>query len=160
MNRGTNRVTAKSLATSLATALATALATSAVRATATVALVWMWSQPVPVLAQDVTGEWRAYAGDQHSTKYSALDQINADNVADLQVAWSWDAAAVDAATGEPPRGFRATPLKIGDRLYVSTALNQVVALDAGTGEVEWVYDPKAYEFEACLLYTSPSPRDS
>ena len=151
MNRATNRVTATVLPTSKATFLANSavrVTAIAVRVTAIVALVWSWSLPVPVLAQDATGEWRAYAGDQHSTKYSALDQINADNVADLQVAWSWDAAALDAATGEPPRGFRATPLKIGDRLYVSTALNQVVALDPGTGAVEWVFDPKAYEFEA------------
>ena len=63
------------------------------------------------------------------------------------MAWSWDAAEADSATGEVPRGFRATPLKIGDRLYVSTALNQVVALDAGTGALEWAYDPRAYEFE-------------
>ncbi|MEE8117763.1 MAG: PQQ-binding-like beta-propeller repeat protein, partial [Gemmatimonadales bacterium] len=121
---------------------------TAVRVAATAALVWLLSQPVPLLAQDATGEWRAFAGDQHGTKYSALDQITADNVADLQVVWSWDAAALDAATGEQPRGFRATPLKIGDRLYVSTPLNQVVALDAGTGALEWSYDPKAYEFEA------------
>ncbi len=129
MHRGTNRVSATTLATSAA-------------------LVWLLSQPVPVLAQDAAGEWRAFAADPHGTKYSALDQITADNVADLEVVWSWDAAALDAATGEQPRGFRATPLMIGDRLYVSTPLNQVVALDAGTGALEWTYDPKAYEFEA------------
>ena len=32
-----------------------------------------------------TGEWRAYAADKASTKYSPLDQINADNVNDLQI---------------------------------------------------------------------------
>ncbi len=130
MHRPTNRVTATVLPTSLATFLATfavRVTWFAVRVTAIVVLVWSWSKPVPVLAQDATGEWRAFAADPHGTKYSALDQITADNVADLEVVWSWDAAALDAATGEQPRGFRATPLKIGDRLYVSTPLNQVVA---------------------------------
>ena len=36
------------------------------------------------------GEWRFYGGDQGSTKYSPLDQINRENVKNLKVAWSWD----------------------------------------------------------------------
>ncbi len=35
------------------------------------------------------GEWRTYAGDTGSTKYSPLDQITADNVADLETLWHW-----------------------------------------------------------------------
>ena len=35
------------------------------------------------------GEWRHYAGDAGSTKYSALDQINADNFDQLETAWRW-----------------------------------------------------------------------
>ena len=98
-------------------------------------------------AQNAVGDWPAFAGDQASTKYSGLDQINAGNVARLRPVWTWDAAALDAETGQPPRGFRATPIKVGDRLYVSTALNQVAALDPATGELIWSYDPGAYAFE-------------
>ena len=78
----------------------------------TVVLLCLLVQSPTAIAQQPIGEWRAYAGDSHSTKYSPLDQINADNIADLQVAWAWDAAALDAATGESPRGFRSTPLKV------------------------------------------------
>ena len=35
------------------------------------------------------GEWRAYGGDDWSTKYSPLDQIDRDNVRDLRIAWRW-----------------------------------------------------------------------
>ncbi|MDA1094755.1 MAG: pyrroloquinoline quinone-dependent dehydrogenase [Acidobacteria bacterium] len=98
-------------------------------------------------AQAPLGEWRAFAADHASTKYSGLDQITADNVSDLRPVWTWDAAALDAATGERPRGFRATPLKVGDRLFVSTALNQVAALDPASGTLVWSYDPRAYAFE-------------
>ena len=35
------------------------------------------------------GEWRAYAGDSYSQKYSPLDQINRDNVKNLRIAWRW-----------------------------------------------------------------------
>ena len=32
-------------------------------------------------------EWRYYAADQASTRYAPLDQINADNFSDLEIAW-------------------------------------------------------------------------
>ena len=35
------------------------------------------------------GEWRSYAGDVKGTKYSPLDQIDASNFSDLEVAWRW-----------------------------------------------------------------------
>jgi len=47
----------------------------------------------PVCAQQgaVKREWRFYAGDAGSTKYSPLDQINAANVKQLEIAWRWKA---------------------------------------------------------------------
>src|SRR5215207_1765811 len=33
--------------------------------------------------------WRSYAGGQHSSQYSALEQINKGNVGKLAVAWSY-----------------------------------------------------------------------
>ncbi|MEE2638332.1 MAG: pyrroloquinoline quinone-dependent dehydrogenase [Acidobacteriota bacterium] len=36
-----------------------------------------------------TGEWPTYGGDLGSTKYSPLEQIDAENFADLEVAWRW-----------------------------------------------------------------------
>ena len=38
-------------------------------------------------AGTANGEWRYYSGDNGSTKYSPLDQINKDNVASLNIAW-------------------------------------------------------------------------
>ena len=35
------------------------------------------------------GEWRSYAGDIAGTKYSPLDQIDAENFSDLEIAWEW-----------------------------------------------------------------------
>ena len=108
----------------------------------------------PVAAQygAVDGEWRHYGGDNGGTKYSPLDQIDASNFDDLQVAWRWD--SVDASLdldalreerqGVSIRGFQATPLMIDGVLYISTAMYQVAAIDAGTGETLWVYDPEVY----------------
>ncbi|MEN8182475.1 MAG: pyrroloquinoline quinone-dependent dehydrogenase [Myxococcota bacterium] len=100
-------------------------------------------------------EWPSYGGDPEGTKFSPLAQINRDNVDRLQLVWTWE-------TGEEPipryktpaRGqdavrpgpFEATPLMIGDTLYLSTPYNRVVALDADTGTDLWSYDPRAWEW--------------
>jgi quinoprotein glucose dehydrogenase len=98
------------------------------------------------------GEWRSYAGDHGSTKYAPLDQIDADNFSDLRIAWRWRSVdgTVDLETlrqDDSPvsiLGMQATPLMINGVIYLSTAMYQVAALDAGTGETLWVHDPEVY----------------
>ena len=50
-----------------------------------------WAGPVFGQTGAADGEWRFYAGDGGHTQYTALDQIDRDNVADLEVAWRWQA---------------------------------------------------------------------
>ncbi len=98
------------------------------------------------------GEWRSYGGDLGGTKYSPLDQIDATNFNDLQLAWRWKSAdgALDLESLRatlPQLGigmFQATPLMVGGTLYLSTALQQVAAVDAASGETIWVHDPEVY----------------
>ena len=56
-----------------------------------VCLVAFGPSVVPSAAQHgaTDGEWRSYGGDKGGTKYSPLDQIDADNFADLEIAWRW-----------------------------------------------------------------------
>jgi len=93
-------------------------------------------------------EWPTYGGDLASTRYSPLDQINASNVEDLEIAWRWtspDHALRAAKSGiDPSVMHEATPLMIGGVLYTSTSLSQVAAIDAATGQTKWVYDPGVY----------------
>ena len=110
--------------------------------------------PAAVLAQygATNGEWRSYAGDVGSTKYSPLDQIDADNFSDLEVAWRWQSVDglidLEALREEIPQmsigGLQATPLMVDGVLYIATALHQGAAVDAATGETLWVHDPEAY----------------
>jgi len=99
--------------------------------------------------QAQSGEWRHHGSDHASTKYSPLDQIDASNFNQLEVAWRWQSADLRInpdqlyGTGD----YRATPLKIGDRLYTVTNHGQVVALDASSGEELWLYDPQSYLYE-------------
>lgn len=83
------------------------------------------------------GEWRYWGGDEGSSRYSPLDQINAENAAELEVAWRWKAANYGP---EPDFIYRATPLKVGDKLFtVAGTRRAVVAIDPGTGETLWMW---------------------
>ena len=98
------------------------------------------------------GEWRSYGGDQGGTKYSPLAEIDASNFQDLEIAWRWQSADgsldLDSLREREPRtsitGLQVTPLMVNGRLYLSTAMYQTAAIDAGTGETIWVYDPEVY----------------
>ena len=101
--------------------------------------------------------------------------MNADNLADVTVAWRWkssdafisksvaggewwassdlvfDDLQVDNPdrwrSGMAPRlgSLKATPLMVDGTLYMVTALYQAVAIDASTGKTLWVFNPKSYE---------------
>jgi quinoprotein glucose dehydrogenase len=89
-----------------------------------------------------SADWRYYAGDAHSTKYSPLDQINASNVNRLHVAWRWKS---DNFGRTPDRNWEVTPLMIasgnsGGTLYFTAGSRRdVIAADAATGETLWMY---------------------
>ncbi len=94
------------------------------------------------------GEWPTYHGDLYATQYAPLDQITADNVSKLAVAWNWDSpdnAIVAADQKFQPWGFKSTPLMIGGELYVNTSLGHVASIDAATGKTLWVFDSKSRE---------------
>ena len=83
------------------------------------------------------GEWRHYGGDAGGTRYSALGQINRDNVADLEVVWRWRS---DNYGPRPEVNYRTTPLMVDGVLYATAGYRRtVVAIDAGTGETLWTY---------------------
>jgi quinoprotein glucose dehydrogenase len=92
-----------------------------------------------VTAQSGTqkGEWRTYGGDLASTRYSALDQVNASNFGKLEVAWRFK---TDSLGPRPEFNLQATPLMVGGRLYLTAGTRRAaVALDAATGEMLWMH---------------------
>ena len=93
----------------------------------------------PVMGQSgaAGGEWSSYGGDLGHTRYAPLDQITADNFDDLEVAWRFK---TDNLGPMPEFRFQSTPLVIGGKLYSTGGSRRaVVALDAATGELNWVY---------------------
>src|SRR5436309_2066128 len=83
-------------------------------------------------------DWLTYHGSYKSWHYSGLDQINADNVKDLKVAWTH-------VTPRSTRGLQGFPLVADGILYYSGSYNQLFALDGATGDLIWAYKHKLNE---------------
>ncbi len=86
--------------------------------------------------QDDPNQWVMPNGNYSSTRYSTLDQINASNVGNLKVAWTFSTGVL--------RGHEGGPLVIGDVMYIHTPFpNKVFALDLNNeGKIIWRYEPR------------------
>ena len=81
-------------------------------------------------AEEHPEEWLMFNGDLKAHRHSALAQINRGNVKNLRVAW-----ATQLRPAEKP--LAATPLVVGNTMFVTEAPDGVVALDARNGRVLW-----------------------
>src|SRR5689334_24861879 len=81
------------------------------------------------------GEWPHYTADLRGTKYSPLDQIDARNFNQLEVAWRFK---TDSLGTRPEYKLEGTPLMVNGVLYTTGGTRRsVVALDARSGELLW-----------------------
>jgi quinoprotein glucose dehydrogenase len=122
-----------------------------------VGIVWM---TVAVSSQSVSkngmsahstknGEWPHYTGDLAGTRYSPLDQINADNFNKLEVAWRFK---TDNLGTRPEYKLEGTPLMVKGMIYTTAGTRRsIIALRADTGELVWVHA----EFEGQRAVNSP-----
>lgn len=92
-------------------------------------------QPVTadMLSNPPPGDWLNWRGTQNSWGYSALDQITTENVAQLQLVWSW--AMDDTGAGE------AAPLIHDGVMFLPGPRGVIQALDAANGDLIWEYRP-------------------
>ena len=92
--------------------------------------------PAPRLTT-ASGEWPSYGGDAGHTRYSPLDQIDASNFEDLELAWRF---RTDNLGPAPEFKLEGTPVMAGGVLYATGGTRRaVVALDAATGELLWMH---------------------
>lgn len=76
--------------------------------------------------------WLQYRRDDAGSGYSPLDQIRADNVADLKPIWTFSTGMREA--------HQAPPLVNEGRMFITTPGNHVLALDAVTGDLLWRFE--------------------
>ncbi len=82
------------------------------------------------------GDWTEPAGDLANTRYSPLDQINAQNAKSLK--------PVAMFSDGIPHGQEGQPLVVNDTMYIVTPFpNNLIAIDLKnlTGPVKWVFHP-------------------
>ena len=107
-------------------------------------------QSAPPVADAVTGDrivrarsepqnWLTYYGAYDGQRFSALDQINAGNVAQLKAAWVFQAAPIGLIANPPSFSLEAAPIVVDGVMYLSGWDGYVWALDAASGEELWRY---------------------
>jgi alcohol dehydrogenase (cytochrome c) len=83
-----------------------------------------------LLADPPAGEWLTWRRDYRATGFSPLDQIDAGNVAELELAWTLTL---------PPGPNEATPLVHDGVIFTHSFGDHVHALDAASGDELWHY---------------------
>jgi len=95
-----------------------------------------WNAHEPAIPPGASGperqDWSAYGGAPENNHYSALAQINRNNVKRLAVAWSFDT--------EEPGVLQSSPIVVAGVLYGLTPTQKVFALEAATGKLLWKFD--------------------
>jgi alcohol dehydrogenase (cytochrome c) len=75
--------------------------------------------------------WLTYGGGYASNRYTPLKQITPQNVKNLEHQW--------VLQGQVLGAWQSTPLVVDGIMYLTERPNDVIALDAKTGRVFWVY---------------------
>ena len=95
--------------------------------------------------RDAAGEprnWLTYSGTYFSQRHSELEQVTPDNVGDLALQWVYQAPVMGT--------WQATPIVVDGVMYLTQRPNDIVALDARTGRVYWIYRyPTPADHRAC-----------
>ncbi len=94
-----------------------------------------------------TADWPVTGGDPGGARFSPLAEIHRGNVKELRVAWTYRHGDFYDGGLLPPaenRGtaMETTPIVVDGRLYFTTPMNRVVALDPETGRELWTFDPE------------------
>lgn len=90
------------------------------------------SGPTPTIG------WQRYSADASGSKYSPLREINAENVHQLQVAWTFDTGDMRE---KPASTIQCNPIIIDSVMFLTTPGLKVVALHAASGNPIWTFDP-------------------
>jgi len=100
-----------------------------------------------IAAHAAEDQWSTYAGNAGGQQYSDLDQINADNVGQLEIAWQYRTGELERrtqfhnATAKVQVNPILLPEAAGGHLMICTPFNRIIALDPTNGSERWTYDP-------------------
>lgn len=90
----------------------------------------------PVEPGKAQKDWAHYGNTEGGSRFAALDQINRDNVDKLEVAWTYHTGDIAESDGNGAED-QLTPLQVGNKVFICTPHNNLIALDADTGKELW-----------------------
>ena len=106
----------------------------------------------PAKALQPGADWPAYGGSDLADRYSPLDQITPQNVSQLEKVWTYRTGDMPSEQAKGKYASENTPLKVGDHLFVCSAKNIIISVNAASGKEEWRYDPKVSD--AAIPYSA------
>jgi alcohol dehydrogenase (cytochrome c) len=92
------------------------------------------AQVTPERILNATAEprnWLTYNGGYDSKRFSTLDQIAPSNIKELELKW--------IVQNQVPGAWESNPLIVEGIMYVTQRANDVMAIDAKTGRLFWLY---------------------
>jgi glucose dehydrogenase len=97
---------------------------------------------IDVEAASAKSDWPYFGGSKRFDRYSALSQINKDNVGELHPLWTRPGLDLSIRSAFPdlaPSNYlRGTPILVDGVLYAPDAVGLVEAFDAASGATKWV----------------------
>lgn len=91
--------------------------------------------------EDISADWPLYGREYNNQRFSPLDQINKDTIGDLKLAWIY-------RTGIKAT-FQTSPIVIDGVMYLTTPFNDVIAVNAKTGQQIWRYQHHLRDKKFC-----------
>lgn len=95
--------------------------------------------PFPLPTGSGAEEWTLHGYGYGEQRFSPLDNIDADNVDNLGLAFTFDDFVV---RGRTHRGVQATPIMADGMLYFTGPWSVAYAVNARTGKLAWHHDPE------------------
>ncbi|PWC18002.1 membrane-bound PQQ-dependent dehydrogenase, glucose/quinate/shikimate family [Brenneria roseae subsp. roseae] len=92
---------------------------------------------IPVAEEMQQKNWDNYGNTPGGSRFVALDQINRNNVTELKPIWTFRTGDTPLSPTGNGAEDQQTPLQIGDRVFLCTPHNNVIAVDADSGEQRW-----------------------
>jgi len=120
---------------------------------------WIWLVAIAALSpfEALAQGWPHWGGDIGGTRFAHAPTLTPETVGDLEEVWRFRTG--ESSDGEDYFGktssFKSTPILVSGRLIFSTPFNRVIALDPGTGDELWRFDPEVdFGIEYSEMFTS------
>ena len=104
---------------------------------------------------DTGSTWESYGGDKGGSRFSSQTRVHAGNVSKLSIAWTHQSGTFEEREHVRNRtALETTPILVGSSLVYCTQFNEVIALEPGTGQQKWKFDPEvALDLDPANRYT-------